>query len=147
MEKKKAPLLSEKEWSRLVKNCVKVLSVSATKKRGSTKKASHDLDLSVSTIEQMKLYGKGSITSFFKILAFKMMWKPKEIQNFLENLPYTLDQIDPPQKIDLLFESLKAEYTEDEIGNWLKLLLAKGKIESQLGLRLQIKSNLKKKKK
>ena len=103
--------------------------------------------MSLSTIEQMKSYGKGSLKTWIKLVVYKAGLSPDEIRSFVDNFPSLLKEIKPLSEIDRLFEELKRKYDSQEVAALLQLLLTKREVEEFVGIKIKVSKNKKTSKK
>ena len=139
--------LNEKEWDTLVRELFRSFAHSALPDRGDNIKAAKALKMSLSTIEQMKSYGKGSLKTWIKLVVYKAGLSPDEIRSFVDNFPSLLKEIKPLSEIDRLFEELKRKYDSQEVAALLQLLLTKREVEEFVGIKIKVSKNKKTSKK
>ena len=133
--------LTESEWDSYIRDMLKSFAQSALPERGDNIRASKALKLSISAIEQMKSSGKGSIKSWFKLVAYYTNMSTEDMQDFLVKTPTLLQSVGPSSELDQLFEKVKKEFDTQEIAALLQLLLAKRKIEKVAGVKIKVSRN------
>ena len=131
-------VLSEKEWENLVRELFKSFAHSSLPNRGDNVKAAKALKVSLSTIEQMKSYGKGSLKTWIKLASYRANLSPDEVRAFFNNFPGLLKEIKPLSDVDRLFEEIKKQYNSQEIAALLHLLLSKRDVEKFVGINIKV---------
>ncbi|MEZ4742814.1 MAG: hypothetical protein R3B45_10260 [Bdellovibrionota bacterium] len=135
--------LTKAEWSKLIRDSLRYFAQSVIKERGAIEKTAVALDLSRASIEKMKSNGTGSVESWIKLAVHSAKMPPEKTKYVLTQLTSIVDQLNPPDELDLLFQETKKNFDRNELAAWMTLLLAKRKVENQLGI--DVKAKLKSK--
>ena len=117
------------------------LAKKITAERGSILKAAEHLGKTRSSIEKMKMSGSGSVTTWARLIALHFGVGNDDLVRMIKNLGAPHSETD--SKLDDLYSELKKFYTHQELAGWFKLMRDKGRIESDLGIRIKIESDQK----
>jgi hypothetical protein len=135
-------MLSDAQWDELVREFLKKLAQTATRNRGSATHVARALNKSMSAVTEMKSSGKGSVVSWVRLAKHLTGMSDVEAQRLLEDPSAILRSLEQPSEIESLFSEVRRHYTDLELAAWLKLLLAKSKVEADLGI--QVRATLQK---
>ena len=130
--------INGKEWDYFIRELCKTFAHSALPERGDNVKAAKALKMSLSAVEQMKSYGKGSFKAWIKLAVYKSNLSQDEIKSFFDNFPNLIKEIKPMLEIDHLFEEIKRKHDGQEIAALLQLLLAKREVEDFVGVKVKV---------
>jgi hypothetical protein len=102
------------------------------------RKAAKVTGLSLSTVNQAALYGKGSAITHGLLLCYGLKIKPESLGGHLPKLRKTFAGAEKFSILDEQIQKVLRVYSVDEIIVTLELMLAKDKLEKNLGLKKQV---------
>jgi hypothetical protein len=97
--------------------------------------AAKTTELSFNTVEQANIYGKGSAITFGLLFSYGLGIAPKDLSSYANKFKKAIEERGELDYLDGLFAEARHRYSNDELINFLKVLLAKDEIESSLGLK------------
>lgn len=109
------------------------------------KEASKKLGINFERARQARQYGKGSTVTINGLIFMGLGIHPNEIKQYIPKVREILSENTKMSVIDELIEDARALYGENELIAWLRLLLARHQVESELGLGKKVKLKPKKK--
>jgi len=116
-----------------IREFLKHLAETVIPTRSKTKSdVSKALGLSSSAVEQMRIYGHGSIVSWLKLVMYKYNLSTDQVQKFFEDYKAIVTNANPVQEVDKLYQEAKNHFSDEDLFVWLRLLLAKQQIEDDL---------------
>lgn len=139
--------MGRKPVDKIIRESLKQFAKIAVRERGEIDRAAAALGLSRSAVEKMRLSGRGSVDAWIKLLAFRAGIEDEDFPTFITACQRAFGRIKPVDPIDTIIDELRSAYSASELAAWAKLLLAKKRIEDELGIsiRASIRSKSKKK--
>lgn len=137
--------ISEQEWNELAREFAKKYARSVLPDKGDNIRAAEVLNMSISSVEQMKISGKGSIKTWFKLMAFDANISPVELKNLVNSASTIFKNSKPMSDIENQFEKLKENFSSNELSAYFRLLLSKKEIEKSFQVKINISDTSQKK--
>lgn len=102
------------------------------------RKAGLEMNLSLSTVNQAVLHGKGSAVTHGLLICYGMKIKPESLVSHLPKFRKIFGGADKYSVLDENIQKVLKVYSVDEIIVFLEMMLAKDKIERSLGVKKKI---------
>lgn len=131
--------MRDKRQNVAIKEFLRALASAVLKTPADIRAASDATGLSKSALEQMKIYAKGSASSWVGLLAYSLDISPKDLPAVSAKFRGAISTT-KPNELDTLIEEARRKFSDPELYVWLRLLLARYEIEENVGLRKSRKS-------
>lgn len=99
------------------------------------KEAAKKLDIDFERARQARQYGKGSTVTINGLILLGMGIHPKDLKKHLPKIREMLKKPSELSTLDNLVEEARQYYGENDLIAWLRLLIARFNIETELGIR------------
>lgn len=114
---------------------LKNLAASVIPTRAKVKEAAAVIGMAETSLEQMRIYGKGSVVSWVKLALYKYDLTPNNLERILSGHRAATPKLEELDATDRVYQEVKRRFSDDELYAWLKLLVAKYEIEKELKVR------------
>lgn len=101
----------------------------------SLKQAAKELNIEFERARQARQYGKGSTFTINGLILFGLGIHPKDLKKRLPKIRELLTQPTNPSTFEELVEEARTYYGENDLIAWLRLLIARYKIETEIGIK------------
>lgn len=137
--------LTEPETGKLIRDFLVRLHKSYLPHTEDMRKAAKATGLSVSTVTQATTLGKGSTETHGLLICYGLKIEPKALDTFLPKFRKVFAGSEKLSALDEKFQKVLRVYSVDEVIVFLETMLAKDKIEKNLGLKKSVGRPSKKK--
>lgn len=102
------------------------------------RRAAEVCGLSISTVNQAVVHGKGSAVTHGLLICYGMGIKSENLDSYLPKFKKVFTGSEKLSTLDERIQKVLKHYSVDELIAWLELLLAKNRIEENLGVRKKV---------
>ena len=130
--------MAQMESSNIIRDFLVSLHKSYLPNVEEMRKAGLATNLSLSTVNQAALSGKGSAITHGLLICYGLKIKPDALSSHLPKMRKVFSGADKYSVLDENIQKVLKVYSVDEIIVFLEMMLAKDKIEKSLGLKKKI---------
>lgn len=127
--------MAKPEASNIIRDFLVTLHRSYLSNIEEMRKASVAMKLSLSTVNQAVIHGKGSAVTHGLLICYGLKIKPESLGNHLPKFRKIFAGADKYSLLDENIQKVLKVYSVDEVLVFLEMMLAKDKIERSLGVK------------